>query len=94
MEADKENWKEAQLCFDSVLKFDQRSWRQSICSSRPLGIPPTTPASCYALYVAELGDVDAARSAGTARDGSSQATRSSVAGIGSVGDEARYRRGG
>jgi Tfp pilus assembly protein PilF len=82
MEADKENWKEAQLCFETVLKFDQRNSRvlQAYAlmeTKRPEGSSRkaidfferalrsnTRDAAvyqAYALYVAELGDIDAAR---------------------------------
>lgn len=82
MQADRENWKEAQQCFESVLKFDQRnsrvlqayalmetkrpngSSRKAIdlferalkANSRDAGV-----LQAYGLYVAELGDIDAAR---------------------------------
>ena len=82
MEADNENWDEAQKCFETVLKFDQRnsrviqayalmetrrpdgSSRKAIdlferalkVNSRDAGVLQP-----YALYVAELGDLDAAR---------------------------------
>lgn len=82
MEAEKKNWKEAQLCFESVLKFDQRnsrvlqayalmetrkpegSSRKAIdLFERALQANPRDAAvyQAYALYVAELGDIDAAR---------------------------------
>lgn len=82
MEAKKENWKEAQSCFEAVLKFDQRNSRvlQAYAlmeSKRPDGSSrkaidlferalQANPRDAgvyqaYALYVAELGDIDAAR---------------------------------
>jgi tetratricopeptide (TPR) repeat protein len=82
MEGDNENWKEAQLCFDTVLKFDQRNTRvlQAYAimeSKRPesdnrrvIGLYEralkTNPRDGgvfqpYALFVADLGDVEAAR---------------------------------
>lgn len=82
MEAEKENWKEAQQCFETVLKFDQRnsrvlqayalmetrrpegSSRKAIdLFERALQANPRDAAvyQAYALYVAELGDIGAAR---------------------------------
>jgi len=82
MEADRENWKDAQECFEAVLKFDQRNSRvlQAYAlmeSKRPHGqsrkaidlferalrANPRDAGvlQAYALYVADLGDIDAAR---------------------------------
>ena len=82
MEADQENWDEAEECFEKVLTFDQRnsrviqayalmetrrpegSSRKAIdlferalkVNSRDAGVLQP-----YALYVADLGDLEAAR---------------------------------
>jgi tetratricopeptide (TPR) repeat protein len=82
MEVDCENWEEAQLCFDTVLKFDQRNSRvlQAYAlmetkrpdgnSRKAIGLferalkanrRDAGVLQAYALYVAELGDIDAAR---------------------------------
>jgi tetratricopeptide (TPR) repeat protein len=82
MEANKENWMEAQGCFEAVLKFDQRnsrvlqayalmetkrpdgSSRKAIdLFERALTANPRDAGvyQAYALYVAELGDINAAR---------------------------------
>jgi tetratricopeptide (TPR) repeat protein len=82
MEADEENWNEAETCFETALKFDRRNSRllQAYAlmeTKRPNGnsrkaiglLERALKANprdagvlqAYALYVAELGDVDAAR---------------------------------
>ena len=82
MEADNENWKDAQLCFETVLKFDQRNSRvlqaYAIMETkrpnsdsrkvidlfeRALKVNPRDGGvfQPYALFVAKLGDVEAAR---------------------------------
>jgi tetratricopeptide (TPR) repeat protein len=82
MEAENENWEQAELCFETVLKFDQRNSRvlqayaimetkRPIDSSRKviglferaLKANPRDGGVLqpYALYVAKLGDVNAAR---------------------------------
>jgi len=82
MEADKENWDEAQTCFETVLKFDKRNSRvlqaYAIAESRrpdgdsreaidlferALRVKPYDAGvyQAYALFVADLGDIDMAR---------------------------------
>ena len=82
MEAGNENWKEAELCFETILKFDQRNSRalQAYAimeSKRPdsnsrkvidlfergLKANPRDAGVLqpYAIYVGNLGDIDAAR---------------------------------
>lgn len=82
LEADLENWEEAQKCFETVLKFDQRNSRvlQAFAimeTKRPEGNSRKAIGlferalkvnrrdagvlQPYALYVAKLGDIDAAR---------------------------------
>lgn len=82
MEYKQENWKQAELCFETCLKFDKRNSRviQAYAimeSKRPKSNPRKVIGlferalkvnkrdagvlQPYALYVAELGDVDAAR---------------------------------
>lgn len=82
MEANNENWDNAELCFETVLKFDQRNSRvlqaYGIMESkrpgsksrkvidlfeRALRVNPRDAGVLqpYALFVAELGDIDAAR---------------------------------
>jgi len=82
METDCENWDRAQMCFDIVLKFDQRNSRvlqayaimetkrpdgdsrkaielfERALKQNPRDAGVLQP---YALYVAKLGDIDAAR---------------------------------
>ena len=82
MEADSGNWEEAQNCFETVLKFDQRNSRvlQAYAlmetkrpdgdSRKAIGLferalkaKPRDAGvlQAYGLYVAQLGDIDAAR---------------------------------
>lgn len=82
MEAENENWEQAELCFETVLKFDQRNSRvlqaYAIMETkrpgdtsrkviglfeRALKVNPRDGGVLqpYALYVAKLGDIDAAR---------------------------------
>ncbi|GKY99387.1 hypothetical protein MPSEU_000893400 [Mayamaea pseudoterrestris] len=82
MESSAENWKDAEECFEKVLKFDQRNSRvlqaYAIMETkrpggksrkaidlfeRALDANPRDAGvlQAYALYVAELGDMDAAR---------------------------------
>eukprot|EP00980_Cylindrotheca_fusiformis_P005923 scaffold1246_cov134-Cylindrotheca_fusiformis.AAC.15 len=82
MEANNQNWENAEICFETVLKFDQRNSRvlqaYAIMESkrpgsksrkvidlfeRALKVNPRDAGVLqpYALFVAELGDIDAAR---------------------------------